>query len=225
LCEVAVALTETFPGELARYARVTVETCAFACSGDVLKIQQMLEICGEHPEKTEEEETKEEKKDEKKDEKEKKEEKKDEKKDLKKEEKKEEDNTKVVNPQGVAVLGLALISMAEDVGSKMAIRIMEPLLRYGEPSVRRAVPLTMGLLNVSNPNIIAIDLLSKLSHDHDQVSFFFIVIFSILFFRTLLYLQLLLLEFAVLEQTILELVESSKTLLNFIKGSIALFTV
>jgi 26S proteasome regulatory subunit N1 len=40
-------------------------------------------------------------------------------------------------------------------------------LRYCEPAIRRAVPLAMGLLSVSNPQMSIVDTLSKFSHDHD----------------------------------------------------------
>lgn len=38
--------------------------------------------------------------------------------------------------QSPAVLGLALIAKAEDLGSSMAQRTLEHLLQYGEPPVR-----------------------------------------------------------------------------------------
>lgn len=41
-------------------------------------------------------------------------------------------------------------------------------MRYGEPAVRRAVPLGLGLLYISNPKVTVMDTLSKLSHDSDE---------------------------------------------------------
>lgn len=38
--------------------------------------------------------------------------------------------------QSVAVLGLALVAMTEDLGRTMAYRSLEHLLQYGEPAVR-----------------------------------------------------------------------------------------
>ena len=38
--------------------------------------------------------------------------------------------------QGPAVLGLAMISMGEELGATMSLRMLEHLLRYGEPAVR-----------------------------------------------------------------------------------------
>eukprot|EP00884_Botryococcus_braunii_P022475 jgi/Botrbrau1/8911/Bobra.0148s0025.2 len=69
--------------------------------------------------------------------------------------------------QGPAVLGLALLAMAEDLGSHMANRALEHLLQYGDLPVRRGVPLALAMLNVSNPTINAMDALSRLSHDQD----------------------------------------------------------
>ncbi|KAJ3225375.1 proteasome regulatory particle base subunit [Clydaea vesicula] len=70
--------------------------------------------------------------------------------------------------QAFAVLGIALISMGEDIGSEMALRSLNHLMHYGELVTRRVVPLAFGLLCVSNPVVNVIDVLSKYSHDHDQ---------------------------------------------------------
>ena len=40
-------------------------------------------------------------------------------------------------------------------------------LQYGEPVIRRAVPLALGIVSASNPQLSIIDTLSKLSHDSD----------------------------------------------------------
>lgn len=69
--------------------------------------------------------------------------------------------------QAVAVMGIALIAMGEEIGSAMSIRAFNHLLQYGEPVVRRTVPLALGLLSISNPNLQIMDTLSKLSHDTD----------------------------------------------------------
>ena len=41
------------------------------------------------------------------------------------------------------------------------------LLRYCEPAIRRAVPLALGLISVSNPQLNILDTLTKFSHDTD----------------------------------------------------------
>lgn len=69
--------------------------------------------------------------------------------------------------QAYAVLGLALIAMGEDIGSEMSLRQFGHLMHYGEPVVRKAVPLAMGLLNASNPQMKVYDTLSRYSHDND----------------------------------------------------------
>jgi 26S proteasome regulatory subunit N1 len=58
--------------------------------------------------------------------------------------------------------------MGEDVGSDMSVRALDHFLQYGELTLRRAVPLALGLLRISNPKVTVIDTLSKLSHDADQ---------------------------------------------------------
>uniref|UniRef100_A0A0E0IAT6 RPN1 N-terminal domain-containing protein n=1 Tax=Oryza nivara TaxID=4536 RepID=A0A0E0IAT6_ORYNI len=57
--------------------------------------------------------------------------------------------------QGPAVLGIALIAMAEELGAEMAVRPLERLLQYGEQNIRRAVPLALGILCISNPKSMA----------------------------------------------------------------------
>ena len=41
-------------------------------------------------------------------------------------------------------------------------------MHYGEPVIKRAVPLALGLLCASNPLVNILELLSKYSHDNDQ---------------------------------------------------------
>ncbi|TPX59356.1 hypothetical protein PhCBS80983_g02503 [Powellomyces hirtus] len=70
--------------------------------------------------------------------------------------------------QAFAVIGIALIAMGEDIGTEMALRSFNHLMHYGEPVIRRAVPLALGLLCASNPLVHVLDVLSKYSHDNDQ---------------------------------------------------------
>ncbi|PIK62352.1 26S proteasome non-ATPase regulatory subunit 2-like protein [Apostichopus japonicus] len=58
--------------------------------------------------------------------------------------------------------------MGEEIGSEMSLRSFGHLLRYGEPVIRRSVPLALGLLSVSNPKLQILDTLSKFSHDTDS---------------------------------------------------------
>ncbi|RUS34049.1 armadillo-type protein, partial [Jimgerdemannia flammicorona] len=69
--------------------------------------------------------------------------------------------------QAFAVLGVALIAMGEDIGAEMSLRTYNHLMHYGEPVIRRAVPLALGLLCASNPVLSVLDTLSKYSHDND----------------------------------------------------------
>jgi len=43
--------------------------------------------------------------------------------------------------------------MAEELGAEMAVRSLERLLQYGEQNIRRAVPLALGILCISNPKV------------------------------------------------------------------------
>ena len=103
----------------------TIEVCAYAGTGNVLKVQKMLSICTDHPEKEQKE-------------------------------------------QAIAALGVGLISIGEEIGSKMVLRSYDHLLQYGEPMIRKACPLAIGMLSISNPEVSIMDTLSKLSHDHDS---------------------------------------------------------
>jgi 26S proteasome regulatory subunit N1 len=69
--------------------------------------------------------------------------------------------------QGFAVIGIALIAMGEDIGAEMSLRQFNHLMHYGEPTIRKAVPLALGLISVSNPQLSIMDTLSKYSHDND----------------------------------------------------------
>jgi 26S proteasome regulatory subunit N1 len=69
--------------------------------------------------------------------------------------------------QMAAVLGIGLITMGEDVGTEMALRTFEHLLHYCELPIKRAVPLALAALHISNPDFAVVDQLSRLSHDPD----------------------------------------------------------
>lgn len=69
--------------------------------------------------------------------------------------------------QAMSVIGVALVAMGEDVGSAMALRHFNHLMHYGEPVVRRAVPLALGLISASNPVTAILETLSRYSHDND----------------------------------------------------------
>ena len=70
--------------------------------------------------------------------------------------------------QSYAVLGLSLIAMGEDVGQEMVLRQFGHLMHYGEANIRKAVPLAMGLISPSNPQMKVYDTLSRYSHDNDN---------------------------------------------------------
>ncbi|CAE8594993.1 unnamed protein product [Polarella glacialis] len=70
--------------------------------------------------------------------------------------------------QAAAVLGIAFIAFGEETGTEMATRSIDHILQYGELTTRRAVPIALAILHLSNPKVLVIDTLSKLSHDADQ---------------------------------------------------------
>ncbi|KAI9842517.1 MAG: proteasome regulatory particle base subunit [Sclerophora amabilis] len=110
---------------------VLAEVCAWAGTGTVLKLQELLHICNEHFEGDDE---------------------------------KKGDELL----QAYAVIGLALVSMGEEVGQEMVLRTFGHLMHYGEANIRKAVPLAMGLISPSNPQMKVYDTLSRYSHDNDN---------------------------------------------------------
>merc|ERR1712240_655319 len=137
--EATMAALEVIPEPFRQTAVTLVEVCAYAGTGNVLKIQQLLHICSEHYEQDKGDTEK----------------------------KEEEGPLDLSGQQAVAVLGLGLISMGEDIGSEMLIRTLSHLMRYSEPVIRRAVPLALALVSISNPQMTILDTLSKFSHDAD----------------------------------------------------------
>ncbi|KAJ7327591.1 hypothetical protein DFH08DRAFT_1026700 [Mycena albidolilacea] len=51
--------------------------------------------------------------------------------------------------------------------TKMTLRQFHHLMDYGEPIIRKSVPLAIDLVSVSNPQLPILDTLSKCSHDND----------------------------------------------------------
>ncbi|EFJ39963.1 26S proteasome regulatory complex [Volvox carteri f. nagariensis] len=131
LAEATVEVVKTLSERISQFAVVTLESCAYAGTGNVLKVQGLLAMCGEHITA-------------------------------------DESSTHKTIHQGAAVLGLALLAMAEPLGSQMAGRVLEHLLQYGDAPARRAVPLAIALLHISNPDVLVMDTLSRLSHDQDS---------------------------------------------------------
>lgn len=123
--DAVIEAVRTIEHKRGKYAEFTLESCAYAGSGNVLKVQHLLRTCTEHL-------------------------------------------TEDAEHQSVAVLGIALTTVGEEVGSEMTLRTFEHLLHYGELPVRRVVPLAIGLLYVSNPEYGIIDQLSRLTHDQDH---------------------------------------------------------
>ncbi|ESO00542.1 hypothetical protein HELRODRAFT_113093 [Helobdella robusta] len=153
-CEATLAALEVFNQPFKNFAITMVDICAYAGTGNVLKIQKLLHTCSEHYD-AKEQENQEPKKDEKN------------KNRKDKSAKDKEASSNVLTQQAISVLGIALIAMGEDIGVDMSFRMFGHLLRYGEPVIKRAVPLALALISVSNPKLQVIDVLSKFSHDSD----------------------------------------------------------
>ena len=46
--DITMAALSAVPGQIGQYAQFTVETCAYAGSGNVIKVQKLLGVCAEH---------------------------------------------------------------------------------------------------------------------------------------------------------------------------------
>lgn len=122
--EAMIEAVKTIEHKSSKAAVVTLETVAYAGSGNVLKVQEMLHQCVEHL-------------------------------------------TEDADHQSVAALGIGLITMSESVGSEMSLRTFEHLLHYCELPIKRAVPLALAVLHISQPEFTIVDQLSRLTHDPD----------------------------------------------------------
>ena len=128
--EVIVETLKAIEHPMSKPAAILAEVCAWAGTGTVLKLQELLHICNDHIEDGE-----------------------------------DKKGDELV--QSYAVLGLGLIAMGEDVGQEMVLRQFGHLMHYGEANIRKAVPLAMGLISPSNPQMKVYDTLSRYSHDTD----------------------------------------------------------
>ena len=168
--EVLKYQSETF----LKIAQLMLEICSYATTGNVLKVQKLLHICSESASPPEETAASSSDKGKSAADASKKEDKKTEtastSKDKDKKDKDEADSGSKIDPglyYSIATFGLAIIANGEDIGSEMAFRTFGHLLRYGETSIRKAVPLALAMLSPSNPQLPILDTLSKFSHDSD----------------------------------------------------------
>merc|ERR1712228_284938 len=130
--------------KFAKTCKVCLECLAYAGTGNVLKIQKMLGILGEHFDDEFEDKSDDQK-----------EEKKEEKKNQDEDDEDDEDQKNKREDyryfQSIATLGISIISLGEDLGTTMSLRMYNHLIQYGSIRVKRAVPLALALMSVSNP--------------------------------------------------------------------------
>jgi 26S proteasome regulatory subunit N1 len=73
-----------------------------------------------------------------------------------------------IEMQCLALVGIALISISETVGTNIIIRLIHQILHYCDIALKRVVPIMLTIIGVANTNIQITDLLYKLAHDEDQ---------------------------------------------------------
>lgn len=73
----------------------------------------------------------------------------------------------VLKREGLAVIGVSMLAVSEEIGSDMANRLFGHMLRFGDVSMRRAVPLSLALNSISNPKLTVLETLNKYAHDLD----------------------------------------------------------
>jgi 26S proteasome regulatory subunit N1 len=140
-------------GPLGEYLKIVVETCAYAGTGDVLKVQQLLHLIAEQEGQTaagtptqvepadnapEEAPTT------------------------------TKETAATQQQHAAAILGIALIALGDEINTEMTIRTLDHILQYTSGSIRRVVPLALACLHLSWAKVNVIDTLSKLSHDNDS---------------------------------------------------------
>lgn len=146
-------VVKTFDKGIARYCQILVEAMAYTATGNVLKVQQMLAMISDLSMPAPQEEDA----------------KADGKEGSKSSEKSSARNeADIEHSSFVAVLGVALISLAEDVGMSMAHRNLEHILQFGDKGARKAVPIAYALLRVSDPDVALLDTMGRLTHDSDS---------------------------------------------------------
>lgn len=67
--------------------------------------------------------------------------------------------------KGLCALGIGLIAMGENIGEEMVMRHLEHLMHYGDLHIKQAVPLAMGLISTSNPQMKVYETLSRYTHE------------------------------------------------------------
>ncbi len=116
--------------KIAHDTSILITACAYAGTGNVLKVQEFLRLCTIEAKKDQQE---------------------------------TDDNALCY-----AVLGVGMLSVAEDIGKEMSLRLFNHLMHFGDLNVRKSIPLAIGLIYASNPVPNVMDILSKYSHDADK---------------------------------------------------------
>lgn len=115
---------EEFPSELRTFIKVILSMCAYAGSGNVVKIQELQQIIS-----------------------------------------KKDTHAKI---KQVAIIGMSLIALGEDIGSEMIQRSFNHFLQFGDVNIKKSISLALALLSVSNPKISVIDTLLKFVFDNNK---------------------------------------------------------
>ncbi|KAJ7023126.1 hypothetical protein C8F04DRAFT_1306361 [Mycena alexandri] len=119
---------------ISKTAQIIVEACAFAGTGNVLKVQAMLHHCDEHINMKEKEP--------------------------------EKDETPAADGRRRGGEEAGDRSRTIHIGAEMSLRqFHHSCMHYGEPIIWKTVPLAIGLVSVSNPQLPILDTLSKYRHD------------------------------------------------------------
>ena len=112
--DATIETLKAIPHQASKQIQILVEMCAFAGTGNVLRVQTMLQQCGEHLN------TKDATADSEQD-----------------NEKKKADKTQDDTFQAFAVLGISLVAMGEDIGAEMSLRQFNHLVRTALLSTSR----------------------------------------------------------------------------------------
>ena len=136
-------ITETIkalPSPVNQYAMLAVTICAYAGTSNILIVQQLMEVCGNHEIKDE----------------------------TKENENKENNNE--LKECGIGVLGVALSLLSDDLSSELSRRLIDEVQRYGETCMKHFIPFAIALTSIGKAKVPILEQLSRMAHSTDLIT-------------------------------------------------------
>ncbi|EFN83314.1 26S proteasome non-ATPase regulatory subunit 2 [Harpegnathos saltator] len=164
IVETPSAALEALPEPYNSASQTMLQICAYAGTGDVLIVQELLRICSETVEDETNEKSSLESSSSCCDQRRSQADPSTSRKNKKNDDRAEESTKDIGATQAIASLGVGVVGLAE---GKENSGIFGQVGRYGPTPARRAMPLAMALSFLSSADPAVVDVLNKYSHDHD----------------------------------------------------------